>query len=231
VRVALCSRDLARIETAAKEIATNTGTPATGVAADLTDREDLARLVETAHTALGSVDIAVVSTGHPPNYRFLTASDEHWQTGFDLTLQPVIALSRSLLPHMRERSYGRLVFIGSIFGLEPESSSVVSSTLRSGLNALAKCIATESAADGVTANVICPGYFETPLVGNLAQKYANETGVTRDEVVNDWKNFAPTGSLGRPEDLGALVAFLASPRGAFITGTTITMDGGALRRY
>jgi 3-oxoacyl-[acyl-carrier protein] reductase len=230
-RVALCSRDPARIETAAEEIATRTGAPAAGLTADLTDREDLARLVKAAQKELGAVDIVVVSTGHPPNYSLLTASDAHWQAGFDLTLQPAITLSRSLLPHMCERGYGRFIFIGSIFSLEPEPSSTLSSTLRSGLNALAKCIATENAARGVTANVICPGYFETPLLGSLAQKYADETGLTKDEVIDDWTNFSPTKTLGRPEDLGALVAFLGSPRGAFITGTTITMDGGALHGY
>jgi 3-oxoacyl-[acyl-carrier protein] reductase len=132
---------------------------------------------------------------------------------------------------MRHRKYGRLIFIGSIFGLEPEESSVVQSTLRTGLNAFSKCIATEAAADGVTSNVICPGYFDTPLVTSLAEKYAQESGVPVAQILNDWKNFAPSKKFGRPDDLGAFVSLLASPRGEFFNGTSIVIDGGAIKQY
>ena len=119
----------------------------------------------------------------------------------------------------------------TIFGLEAEKTSVVQSTLRTGLNALSKCIASEVAGDGVTANVICPGYFDTPLVRELAQQYATAEHVSVDDVLSVWANYSPVKRFGKPEDLGALVAFLASPRGEFITGTTLTIDGGAVRQY
>jgi 3-oxoacyl-[acyl-carrier protein] reductase len=132
---------------------------------------------------------------------------------------------------MKAQGYGRLVFIGSIFGLEPERSSIVQSTLRTGLNSFSKCIASEFAADGITSNVICPGYFDTPLVRDLAKKYALETNTSVEAVLDDWRTFAPVKKFGKPEDLGDLVAFIASPRGEFINGTSITIDGGALRQY
>ena len=230
-KVVVCSRDVDRIRTAAKNISTSTGNLVFPVSADLSDGADLVRLEKESKAAVGDIDILVLSTGHPPTYPFTQATDEHWETGYNLILQPAIKIVRNLLGGMRARGYGRLIFIGSIFGLEPESTSVVQSTLRTGLNAFSKCIATEAAADGVTANVICPGYHETPLVQNLAKKYGDDMGVSADRVLEDWKSFAPSNKFGKPEDLGALVAFLASERGRFINGTSIVVDGGAIRQY
>jgi 3-oxoacyl-[acyl-carrier protein] reductase len=231
VDVVVSSRNEAKIQAAASTIATATGARSFGVAADLTRDQDLERLVTESEKLLGNIDILVVSTGHPPTYPFSVATDEHWKLGNDLLLRPPILLTRLLLKGMQERRYGRIIFIGSIFGLEPEKTSVVQSTLRTGLNALAKCIASEVAPDGVTVNVICPGYFDTPLVRELAGQYATSQNVTVEAVLDDWANYSPVKRFGKPEDLGALVAFIASPRAEFMTGTAVTIDGGAVRQY
>jgi 3-oxoacyl-[acyl-carrier protein] reductase len=230
-KVVISSRQKSRVELAAADISRETGNKVIPVSADLTNEKDLGRLVQEAQAALEHIDILVLSTGHPPTFSFSRATDDHWDQGIDLILQPAIKLTRALLPQMRQRQYGRLIFIGSIFGLEPEQSSVVQSTLRTGLNAFSKCVATEAAADGVTSNVICPGYFDTPLVASLAQKYAEESGVSVADVLNDWRNFAPCRKFGKPEDLGAFVSLIASPKGEFINGTSIVIDGGAIRQY
>jgi 3-oxoacyl-[acyl-carrier protein] reductase len=230
-KVVICSRDADRIQAAADDITSETGNEVTAIAADLTSETDISNLLEKSNVALGHIDILVLSTGHPPTYPFTIATDEDWETGIKLILQPAIKLSRGLLEGMRERKYGRLIFIGSVFGIEPEQSSVVQSTLRTGLNSFSKCIGTEAAADGVTSNVICPGYFETPLVTNLAQKYADEAGVPLQQILDGWKNFAPSKKFGKPEDLGAFVSLLASPRGEFFNGTSIVIDGGAIKQY
>jgi 3-oxoacyl-[acyl-carrier protein] reductase len=229
VNVAACSRDKDRIEAAAADLNLSCGVKTVGIAADLTNEDDLARIVDEATCALGDIDILVLGTGHPPTYPFSVATDEQWKLGLDLLLRPAIVLPRLLIPGMRKRKFGRLIFLGSIFGLEAEQSSVIQSTIRTGLNSLVKCIATENAPDGVTANVICPGYFDTPLVQELAQQYATTQDVPREQVLQDWADYSPMKKFGKPEDLGALVAFLASPRAEFITGTTVTIDGGAVR--
>ena len=231
VVIAISSRDKAKIKAAAEKIASTTGVAAHAIAADLTSDQDLERLAAESQKLLGEVDILVISTGHPPTYPFSEATDEHWKLGTDLLLRPPILLTRLLIKGMQKRRYGRIIFIGSIFGLEPEKTSVVQSTLRTGLNALAKCIASEVAADGVTVNVICPGYFDTPLVRELAGQYATSQKVSLETVLDDWANYSPVKRFGKPEDLGALVAFIASPRAEFITGTTVTIDGGAVRQY
>lgn len=229
--VAICSRDQEKVKGAASQISELTGSKTLAISADLTIEEDLQRVFSEAQMFLDGIDILVVSTGHPPTYPFSQATDEQWKLGEELVLRPPIVLTRLVLPAMKKQKFGRIIFIGSIFGLEAESSSVVQSTLRTGLNAMAKCIATEVAEDNVTVNVICPGYFETPLVENLALQYANAQQTTRAAVLEDWKQYSPVKRFGKPEDLGALVAFLSSPKAEFITGTTITIDGGAVRKY
>lgn len=230
--VSICSRGEDKVADAVREISKDSGTAKCfGVTADLTNENDLNRLVEDSQKQLGDIDILVLSTGHPPTFPFSVATDEQWQRGIDLLLRPAIVLPRLLIPAMQKKKYGRIIFLGSIFGLEAEKSSVIQSTLRTGLNALAKCIATEYAADGITANVICPGYFDTPLVQGLAQQYANSQKVSRETVLQDWADYSPMKKFGKPDDLGALVSFLASPRAEFITGTTITIDGGAVRQW
>jgi 3-oxoacyl-[acyl-carrier protein] reductase len=230
--VAVCSRSAEDIAKAASRIVEEVdGAKAFGITGDLTKAEDLNRIVEEATKALSAIDILVLSTGHPPTFPFSEATDQQWQEGYEMLIQPALHLCRAVLPAMRSRRYGRIIFIGSIFGLEAEVSSVIQSTFRTGLNALAKCLATEFAADGVTVNVICPGYFDTPLVRNLAAQYAAAQKSNVESVLLDWQTYSPVKKFGKPEDLGALVALLASPRGEFITGTALTMDGGAVRQY
>jgi 3-oxoacyl-[acyl-carrier protein] reductase len=231
VDVVICSRDKEKLARAAEGLSSRHGVKSIGVAADLTKKEDLERLVVESEKILGQVDILVVSTGHPPTMPFSKATDKDWENGASLVLRPPLVLSKLLLDGMRARKFGRIILIGSIFGLEAEQSSVVQSTFRTGLNAMAKCIASETAADGVTVNVICPGYFDTPLVRELAKQYAHTQSTTVEKVLDSWKEFAPVKRFGKPEDLGALVAFMASPRAEFMTGTAVTIDGGAIRQY
>ena len=228
-KVAIASRTAENLERASQSIAPDQSILT--IPCDLSIEQEVERLVPEVIKKLGSLEILVVSTGHPPTFPFSEATNEQWQRGLDLILWPAITLARAALPEMKKRGYGRLIFIGSIFGLEPEKSSVIQSTLRTGLNSLAKCIATENAAFGITANVICPGYFETPLVEALAGQYAQSSCTSTEAVLEDWKQYSPMKKYGKPDDLGALAAFLASPRAEFITGTTVTIDGGAVRTW
>lgn len=230
-QVVLSSRSKDKIAKAAAEITQITDNAVHGITCDLTSDKEMDALVEETGKLLGGIDILIVSTGHPPTLPFSVATDEDWRSGTELVLHPPIYLSRLVLKQMQKRKYGRIIYIGSIFGLEPEATSVVQSTLRTGLNALAKCIATEVAPHGVTVNVLCPGYFDTPLVRELAKQYADSQHVSPEEVIASWEAYSPTRCFGKPEDLGALTAFLSSPRGEFITGTAITVDGGALKSY
>lgn len=230
-QVTICSRDQENVKKAIETISEESGNVILGFSADMSKSNELEQIVSRAKSNMGGVDILVVCTGHPPTHPFSEATDEDWNDGLNLVLQPVIKLTRAVLPEMKQQKFGRLIFLGSVFGLEPEVSSVIQSTLRTGLNAFSKCIATENALDGVTSNVICPGYFDTPLCQNLSMQYAKSLNKTQEEVLESWKNISPVKNFGDPNDLGDLVSFLSSTKGKFITGTSISIDGGFLRGY
>lgn len=231
VDVVIASRNLDKIEISAQSIRDEFSVQALAVQADISQHNDRISLVQKAKQAFENIDILVVSTGHPPTHPFSQATDSQWREGYDLILEPARHLPQMLINDMTRNHFGRIIFIGSIFGLEAEKSSVIQSTFRTGLNALSKCIATEYAAMGVTSNVICPGYYDTPLVQRLAGQYAEQEKTTTANILEAWKTFSPAQSYGKPDDLGAYVAFLASPRAAFITGQSHVLDGGALHHY
>jgi 3-oxoacyl-[acyl-carrier protein] reductase len=230
-KVAICSRNESKLVGAKKIIENEVSSKIEIISADLSNGDDLDRIILESRQILGKVDILVLSTGHPPTESILKTTDEDWQNGISLMLHPAVKLSRDLLPDMKRHGYGRLLFIGSIFGLEAEASSVIQSTIRTGLNSLSKCIATEMGPFGITSNVICPGYFHTGLVDELAEKYGRESSREVMDVLTSWKELSPVKKFGKPQDLGSFIAFLASPRGEFFNGTSIAIDGGLLRGY
>jgi 3-oxoacyl-[acyl-carrier protein] reductase len=217
-----------RIQAAAAEIAKKTRGSTVGIEADLTRDDHLIAVVRQTEAMYGPIDILVLNTGNPPSGRFSEVSDEDWARGLSLCLRAPIILSRQILPGMRARKFGRIIFLSSIFAKEPDERYVVSSTLRAGLGALAKCLAREVGGDGVCVNVICAGYFQTPLLEEQADQQSAIRGRTAKELLSEWAQLAPVNHLGNPCDLGKLVAFLASPATGFLQGTSIALDGGAL---
>lgn len=223
-RVVISSRDIQKLNRACEE----TGA-ISGVSCDLGSLEALNHLASEIEKICDAPDILVISTAHPPTKPFSRATEEDWDIGHNLLIRPVITLCRRWLPIMMQKGYGRIIVIGSIFGREHEESSVIQSTYRAGLHGLVKCIAREYAASGITANVVCPGYFDTPLVRNLAHQYAQERKLDDNIILDEWKNFSPSRRYGRFDEIGALVAYLASPSGGFTNGSAITIDGAATR--
>ncbi len=223
--VVLNSRSMENLKKAAADLADE---PVL-ISADLSKPEDRLRLIAESEAAVGAIDILVVSTAHPPTMPFSRATDSDWELGYQLLMRAPIELSRAVISNMRKNKYGRLIYIGSIFGLEAEASSVVQSTFRAGLNNLAKCIAVEEAPNGITANVICPGYFDTPLVRTLAKQYATETSKDLDSVLAEWKSFSPMNKFGHPDDIGAFITYLCSSHGQFFSGSAVHIDGAAIK--
>lgn len=224
--VAICSRDARHLADAATSILTATGKKVHAFKVDLTDIADVDRMLDRLRDELGSPDILVLSTGHPPVSSLHESTLEDWNSGWSLLLRPAIHLSKQLVPTMTERNYGRVVFVASIFALEPSPESVIQSTLRSGLLGLVKCMSRDHPGCNVTANVVCPGYFATPLVDELAASQAARTRQSAEAILRDWANLAPARRLGSPSEFGALVAFLASPISGYINGSVVRIDGG-----
>ncbi len=229
VRVAICARGRERLEATAEEIRQATGAEVLPVVANVSRAEDCRRLVEAVQARFGGVDILVTNAGGPPAGYFLDFEDEGWHAAVELTLMSAVRLMRLVLPSMQERRWGRIINMTSISVKQPIEDLILSNSIRAAVVGLAKTIATQFAAQGITVNNVCPTYTFTERVEDLARAWAEREGISYDEVLDVYRQQIPARRLGKPEEIAALVAFLASERAAFINGTTIQIDGGAYR--
>ncbi len=227
--LAICSRDSRRIETVAAEIAQRTGRRVLGVAVDLTKLDEIRRFVDGAAQHFGRLHIVVSNAGGPPPGTFDDLDEDDWQRAIPLTLLSAIRLAKTALPHLRAAGWGRLIFLTSVTVKQPIDTLVSSNVLRPGVVGLAKSLATQLAPENITVNVVCPGYFLTERVQELAREKAEHEGTSPEAVYDAWKASIPAGRLGEPPELGDLVGFLASERAAYITGVTLQIDGGLVR--
>jgi 3-oxoacyl-[acyl-carrier protein] reductase len=225
-RVCICARGWERLEATADEIRQATGGEVLPMVADVSRAEDCERLVEAARERFGGVDILVTNAGGPPAGYFLDFEDEDWRGAVELTLMSGVRLIRLVLPSMQERGWGRIINMTSISVKQPIEDLLLSNSIRAAVVGMAKTIASQ----GITVNNVCPTYTTlTERVEALARARAEREGISYDKVLDVYRQQVAARRLGKPEEIAALVAFLASERAAFITGTTIQIDGGAYR--
>lgn len=226
VSVIVSSRNLDLLETAAREIRETTGSPAIAIPADVTKEADVSRLFLDVKQELGRIDILVANAGGPPAGYFTDFSTQDFRDAVELNLISTISMCREAVPHMRERGWGRIVAITSIAAKQPVENLILSNTARSGVLGFIKTLSQQVAADGITANTVCPGYHLTERLKSLADLMAKNEGTTVEEVYTRMAASTPAGRIGDPKEFAALVAFLCSERASYITGTAIQVDGG-----
>lgn len=210
-RVAICGRSKASIEEAAARI----GPDVIPLVADVSTGEGARQFVVDAREALGGLDALVTNAGGPPAGNFEEIPYEEYPGALALNLLSVVAMCQEAVPGMRAQRFGRIVAITSISVRQPFPHLILSNTARAGATGFLKTLAREVAADGVTVNSVQPGTHATERA--LAIYGSEEAAVAG----------VPAGFLGRPEDFGAIVAFLSSEQARFITGAAIPVDGGA----
>jgi 3-oxoacyl-[acyl-carrier protein] reductase len=226
VALVICSRNRERIAAAAERIQGSRGVPVVPVAADLSRGEDVARVLSAARDAFGRVDILVTNTGGPPSGPFESHDDAAWRHAVANNLESVIGLTRGVLPGMKERRWGRILHVTSVAVKQPVEGLILSNSVRAAVTGFARTLANETAPHGITVNCILPGYTRTARLDELAGRISESHGVSREEAFARWERQIPMRRLGDPREFAALVAFLASERAAYITGTSIPVDGG-----
>lgn len=212
VRVAMCGRDKGRIEEAAAEI----GPGATALVADVSTPAGATAFVDDAVAALGSVDILVTNAGGPPPGTFRSTPVDAYPDALNLNLLSVVAMCKTAVPPMQARGWGRVVAITSISVRQPIGTLILSNTARAGATAFLKTLATEVAGDGVTVNSVQPGLHAT---NRLLQLHGGDPSGAAAGI--------PAGTIGDPDDFGAIVAFLCSEQAKFVTGASLQVDGGS----
>ena len=221
------SRRADALAAVAEELRSAHGVGVEHVVADAMDRGAAATVAEAAAT-LGSVDILVSNAGGPPTVDPTATDAEGWQRAFQLLAATPIALATRLLPGMRERGWGRVIAILSSGVRQPIPELVYSNAGRSALAAWLKTTARAVAAEGVTVNGVMPGRIATPRIHELDSGRAEREGTTEEAVRAAHLATIPAGRYGQPEELAALVTFLASDRATYVTGQLIAVDGGLI---
>lgn len=225
----ICARGEERLEATRSDLEAEHGVDVTAVAADLWRPEGVERVVETALEDHGGVDILMTNTGGPPAGPFGAHGREAWRDAYRGLLEGAVEMVRGVLPGMKERGWGRILTLTSIAVKQPVDGLVLSNSLRAGVAGFARTLANEVAPHGITVNNVMPGYTRTDRTEELARSTAREEGVDPADVEAAWEEEIPTGRLAEPREFAALVAFLASERAGYITGTSIPVDGGWTR--
>lgn len=203
--------------------------PVLTVVADVAKAEDLVRWHQATEAALGPVQILVTNTGGPKAAGSADLSDGDWAAGVESTLMNVVRMSRLVLPGMRAAKWGRIIHITSLVAKQPLPLLTISSTLRAGLSGFTRTLALETAKDGITVNALLPGHVMTDRQVHLAEVKSAAEGITKDEYFSRTAQAIPAGRIGRPEEIGAVIAFLCGQPASYLTGQSLLVDGGLVQ--
>ncbi len=197
------------------------GGRALAVHLDVTDSESVRQAVARVEAELGPVEILVNNAGWDELKPFVETEEPLWDRVIEINYKGVLRTTRAVLPGMIERRWGRLVSIGSDAGRVGSSLEAVYAGAKGGVIAFTKTIAREAARYGVTANTVCPGPTETPLLQEIVQGQGDAA-----KVIEAMRRAVPMRRLGQPAEVAAAVAFLASDAAGFVTGQTLSVSGG-----
>ncbi|RKP53270.1 SDR family oxidoreductase [Pararobbsia silviterrae] len=227
-QVAVSDRSHAALERTVNQIR-DAGGNVRGYVADLAQLDSLDSMLEAIRRDLGDIDILINNSGGPAPSPAAGVDSQTWRTQFDSMVLSLMHLTDRVLPSMRAKGWGRIVTSTSSGVVAPIANLGVSNTLRAALLGWSKTLANEVARDGVCVNVVLPGRIGTERIRSLDELRAQREGRSVDSVVAQSVATIPVGRYGSPEEYGDVVAFLASARASFITGSVIRVDGGMIQ--
>lgn len=227
--LALCARGGEALKRTVDEIRDETGVAVFSRQLDVENRELMRGFVREVIEEYGAIHVLVTNSGGPPPGTSRSLGDGEWDDAVRSTLMVAINWTRAVVPQMVKQEWGRIVHITSISVKQPIDGLILSNTMRVGVVGYAKSVSRELAPHNVLVNTVCPGSYRTDRLRELAEDRAKAAGSTAEEAFRHMAADVPLGRIGDPQELGDVVAFFASERASYLTGTTIQVDGGAYR--
>jgi 3-oxoacyl-[acyl-carrier protein] reductase len=223
--VAITARREAGLHAAAERLRAETGADVLPIQADCRRPDDCVRVAESARRELGGIDILVNNDGAPPLGPVLSFDDTAWAKAVEQNLMYVVRMAREAVPSMKERGGGGILNIAAISAIQPIPGFALSVATWSGVIGYAKTLSLEVAPFGINVNTICPGYIDTTRLQKVFAAGSEGADVVKARLTNE----IPMKRIGTIDDIASLAALLVSPKGRYVTGTAIQVDGGLLR--
>jgi 3-oxoacyl-[acyl-carrier protein] reductase len=225
--LAMCARDAGALGQAASAIEKEARVPVLQQTCDVTREADRQAFLDATLKKFGRIDILINNCGGPKFGLLKDVTEKDWQDAFERSLLQVVRWTQAVVPQMK--GWGRIVNIVSTSVKQPVDGLLLSNSIRPGVIGFCKTMSRELAPLGITINSVLPGSIRTDRTIELAKARAEKDKIPLEEALKERARDIPAGRLGEPEEIGSVVAFLCSQQAAYITGTTITVDGGLTR--
>lgn len=228
-KVAICARSKDILIETSRDIKSKFNIEPFWGVCDLNQKKDIDNFYEAVKNQFGRVDILINNCGGPIPGHFRDLSEEDWDNAFKQVLLSVVRFSNLVIPNMLEQEWGRIINITSIAVKQPVQNLMLSNSLRAGVTGFAKSLSNEFGNKNITVNNVAPGYTLTHRLYELAVNRAKTSGKSHEEILVEMAKDVPLNRLAGPEEIAAMVVFLASQKASYITGTTIQVDGGSTK--
>ena len=227
--VVICSGNENNLSEAVKDIEKRLGKAPLTKVCDINNPKDIVETVKFVTDNYGGVDILVNNCGGPVPGKFDDLNDSDWAEAVEQVLMSAVRFNREVLPYMKKQKWGRIINITSLSVKQPVDNLLLSNALRSAVTAMSKTLSNDAGKYNITVNSVAPGYTLTSRLYQLARNKAEETGADEKEVLASMAEAVPMKRLALPEEIAAMILFLASEQAGYITGTTIPVDGGVIK--
>lgn len=200
-----------------------------GYKCDINNLNEINTVIQSVIEQFGRIDVLVNNCGGPAPGTFDTLDEEKWKNGFEQVLMSAVRFCKVVLPSMKKNNWGRIINITSLSVKQPVDNLMLSNSFRTGLTGFAKTLSNEVGQHNITVNNVAPGFTLTGRLEEIANISANAASISQEEQLKIMGDSVPMRRIGHVKEVGAAVVFLASEQAGYITGTTIQVDGGAIK--